>query len=71
MATKKREIQRRYGQTMTDAQYLALGNALSDYEEYLLDEVVNLYCKHCACCDGNAGCEQLIDFRSTLIKGTM
>lgn len=35
---KKKEIQRRFGQTMTDAQYLSLGYALDELEKYLIEK---------------------------------
>lgn len=35
---KKKEIQRRFGQRMTDAQYLSLGYALDELEKYLIEK---------------------------------
>ena len=35
---KKKEIQRRYGSNMSDAQYLAVGSALDDLQEHIIDK---------------------------------
>lgn len=41
-------------------------------DDELVNKICTLYCKHCACCNAeNQGCDQLIDFRSTLIKGML
>ena len=39
---KKKEIQRRYGSNMSDAQYLAVGSALDDLQEYMIDKACKI-----------------------------
>ena len=39
---KKKEIQRRFGQRMTDAQYMSLGYALDELEKYLIEKACNV-----------------------------
>lgn len=39
---KKKEIQRRFGQRMTDAQYMSLGYALDELENYLIEKACNV-----------------------------
>lgn len=63
---KKKEIQRRYGLNMSDAHYLAVGYALDDLQEHIIEKTIKWMEKNLSVCKGSEAPYILAKFRKEI-----
>lgn len=63
---KKKEIQRRYGSNMPDAQYLAVGYALDDLQEHIIEKAIKWMEENLSLCKGSEAPYILAKFRKAM-----